>query len=158
VTVRAWRIVQSRFAAAAFSGEGARQAGGRWNSPATAMVYTAGDESLAILEMLVHLHDRDQLRRYELFEVRFDLALVTTTDPTTLPRTWRRSPPGRPTQRVGDRWIAAGTSAVLRVPSVLVASEWNYLLNPAHNDFPKIAIGPARPVRLDPRLIPSAER
>ena len=53
--IRAWRIVKTRYSADAFSGEGARLYGGRWNSPGVAMVYTAGSKSLATLEVLVHL-------------------------------------------------------------------------------------------------------
>ena len=40
--VTAWRIVATRFASGAFSGEGAWAEGGRWNSPGVRMVYTAG--------------------------------------------------------------------------------------------------------------------
>lgn len=151
--IRAVRIVEAPFAAAAFSGEGARRAGGRWNSPGTAVIYTAGSESLAILEMLVHLQSHELLKRYVLFEVSFDERLLRAIDPGALPKTWRKSPPGAAVQRVGDAWVASGVSAILRVPSVLVPREWNYLLNPAHRDFKQIRIGPRQPVRFDPRLV-----
>ncbi|MBX9737808.1 MAG: RES domain-containing protein, partial [Phycisphaerales bacterium] len=39
MTARAFRIVQSRFKQDAFSGEGARIHGGRWNSPGIPAVY-----------------------------------------------------------------------------------------------------------------------
>ena len=48
-----WRLVTPRFARTAFSGEGARLYGGRWNRKGVPMVYTAGSLSLAVLEMLV---------------------------------------------------------------------------------------------------------
>jgi RES domain-containing protein len=153
VTVNAWRIVKSKHAAGAFSGAGARKAGGRWNSPGWPVVYTAGSQSLAILEMLVHLQAQELLRRYVLFPVTFDEALITTVDPSTLPKSWRNSPPPASVQRIGNDWLTCADTAILRVPSVLVPSEWNYLLNPAHADFPKIIIGVRTPVRFDPRLI-----
>jgi RES domain-containing protein len=153
VTVRAWRIVQAEHAATAFSGDGARKHGGRWNSPGLPVVYTAGSISLAMLEMLVHLPSQALLKRYVLFEVTFDEALVTAIDPQTLPRTWRTFPPPAAVQQIGDAWLPAEGSAVLRVPSVLVPDESNYLLNPAHRDFARITIGPKQPARLDPRLI-----
>ena len=151
--IRALRIVGAAFAAAAFSGEGARRAGGRWNSPGTAIIYTAGSEALAILEMLVHLQSQELLKRYVLFEVIFDETLLTVADVAALPQTWRESPPAPALQQVGDAWIASAGSAILRVPSVMVPTEWNYLLNPAHPDFQQITIGPKQPVRFDPRLI-----
>lgn len=153
MTIHAWRIVKARHAAQAFSGEGARQSGGRWNSPGVAVVYAAGSASLAMLEVLVHLQSQELLKKYVLFEVTFDESLLTTIDLKSLPRTWRRSPPPTAAQHVGDQWITGGASAVLRVPSTIVLGEWNYLLNPAHKDFSSIAIGPRQPARFDPRLI-----
>jgi RES domain-containing protein len=51
-----WRLLTARFAHPrenAFTGEGARLCGGRWNRKGVAMVYTAGSRSLATLEMPV---------------------------------------------------------------------------------------------------------
>src|SRR5204863_6047762 len=55
VKVRAYRIFKPKHAATAFTGEGARLYGGRWNNKGTPMVYTAGSRALAALEMLVHV-------------------------------------------------------------------------------------------------------
>ena len=51
----AWRIVQAHVADRAFTGEGARRYGGRWNSKGFAVIYTSSSISLAILEVLVHI-------------------------------------------------------------------------------------------------------
>ncbi len=153
MTVRAWRITKAKHAATAFTGGGAKASGGRWNSTGTAIVYTASSASLAILEMLVHLQAPDLMKRYVIFEVTFDESLATTFDPARLPRIWRRSPTLKTNQQIGDTWAATGNSAVLRLPSVIVPSEWNYLLNPAHHDFSKIMISPKQPINFDPRLI-----
>lgn len=103
--------------------------------------------------MLVHLEAQDLLRRYVLFEVTFDESLVTSPERGDLPRGWRNSPPPVTVQELGDRWLEAGRSAVLRVPSVIVPTEWNYLLDPMHADFGRIVIGPKRAVQFDPRLV-----
>lgn len=153
MTVSAWRIVKARLAHQAFSGAGARKAGGRWNSPGTPVVYAADSASLAMLEMLVHLQSQELLRQYVLFELQFDESLVKTVDLKTLPRTWRKSPPPPAVQQIGDLWVAGGESAVLKVPSVIVPDGGNYLINPAHADFPSIAIGPRQPTKFDPRLL-----
>ena len=153
MTLSAWRIVKAKHAASAFSGIGARLAGGRWNSPGHPVVYTAASASLAMLEMLVHLQSEELLKRYVLFEVTFDDSLVTTVVPTSLPKTWRKSPPPAALQRIGYAWLAAGTSAILRVPSVIVPAEYNYLLNPAHADFGRIAIGPKMSAQFDSWLV-----
>ncbi|MFA7236300.1 MAG: RES family NAD+ phosphorylase [Phycisphaeraceae bacterium] len=153
MTIHAWRIVKAKHAAAAFTGDNARRFGGRWNTPGVAMIYTAGSASLAMLEMLAHLQSHELLNHYVLFEVIFDEALATAVDIATLPKTWRKSPPPIAIRRIGDGWVGMGGSAVLKVPSVIVPTESNYLINPAHSDFAKITIGPKQPVRFDRRII-----
>ena len=158
MTVRAWRIVKSKRAATAFLGEAAKRTGGRWNSPGTPMVYVAGSTSLAMLEMLVHLQARELLTRYALFEISFDEALIKPIDRKGLPRNWRKSPSPSVLQEVGDEWVARLESAVLKVPSAVVPTEWNYLLNPLHPEFGRIAIGPKKAVRFDSRLVRTTGR
>jgi RES domain-containing protein len=150
--IRAWRIVKTRHSADAFSGEGARLFGGRWNSPGIAMVYTAGSTSLATLELLVHLNT-SVLPPYSICPVDFDASLIEILDPATLPRDWRQSPPPISLQTIGDDWISRGSSVVLRVPSAVIESENNYLINPAHKDFKKLVIGSMEVFDLDPRFI-----
>jgi RES domain-containing protein len=153
MTVRAWRITKAKHAAMAFSGSGAKAFGGRWNSPGIPAVYCAASTSLAILEMLVHLEASELMRRYVSFEVTFDESLVTAIDIAALPKNWRKSPIPTSVQAVGDQWLADAPSAILQVPSAIVPNEWNYLLNPAHPDFAKIALGPKHPLNFDPRLL-----
>ena len=148
----AWRIVKSKHAAAAFDGEGARTFGGRWNSRGTALVYLAESRALALLEVLVHLHDAALLEHYVRFEVTFQGRLCARLDPAELPSDWRAQPAPVALARLGDEWVASRRSVLLRVPSVIVPEEHLVLFNPAHPDVGELAIGPAEPVRLDPRL------
>jgi RES domain-containing protein len=150
--ISSWRIVKARYAAAAFDGEGAKRSGGRWNSPGRRVIYTSATASLAILEILAHLGSARALTAWVLIECRFEPQLMTSIDPSTLPPQWQRYPAPAGVQTLGDRWIEAGISAVLAVPSVLVPQEKNYMLNPAHPDFARIEILPAVPFALDARL------
>lgn len=151
-SISAWRIVKQKLARSAFSGEGARLYGGRWNSPGRSLVYTSESRALALAEILVHLEFPGALSRYVVFEVEIDQSTVTALDPGELPKNWRAEPAPRRLQAIGDGWIASGTSAVLRVPSAVVAGEFNYLLNPLHPDFSRLVIhGPER-FSIDRRL------
>ncbi|NBB99332.1 MAG: RES domain-containing protein [Bacteroidetes bacterium] len=96
-----WRIVKPQYAEDAFSGEGARRAGGRYNSPGTAMVYTSESLALAQLEMLAHLPTDRLLERYIAFraEIPEDQTLIPRR--AKLPSTWRASPAPRAVQEVG---------------------------------------------------------
>ncbi len=149
----AYRIVQARYAATAFDGEGARLNGGRWNSMGTSMVYASSSLSLATLEMLVHVEDISVIYgRYVVIPITFDTSLVRQLGAGKLPVLWNAPQPISETQVLGDQWIAARSSAVLEVPSAVTEDEVNYLLNPAHTDFARISIGAAVVFKPDSRL------
>jgi len=148
----AWRIVKEKYAADAFSGEGARLYGGRWNSPGTRMVYAAESRALAMLEMLVHLDAPGLLHKYVLIAVEMDVALIVSLDRGILTENWKDDPAPAEAQRIGDRWAKGGSSVALAVSSVLVPEEFNFLLNPVHPDFSKLRISEPRAFQFDPRL------
>ena len=145
---RAWRIVKQNHADTAFDGNGARLYGGRWNSLGLRLIYTGGSLSLASLEILVHLNPRVSFN-YVAIPVDFDPELVETIVPASLPAEWRDEPPPPATKIIGDSWVRQARSAILEVPSVIIPSELNYLINPAHPDFTKIVIGKPQPFSLD---------
>jgi len=152
LNLTAWRIVKRKFRKTAFTGDGARRYGGRWNSKGVAVVYVAQSQSLAALEMLAHLDSGGLLHYYIAIRVSFDSRLVGDVDVSSLPKNWTTYPAPRSLRAIGDNWVSSGKSAVLRVPSVLVPSESNFLLNPRHPDFTKLVIGEPLRFRLDPRL------
>jgi RES domain-containing protein len=103
--------------------------------------------------MLVHLDSAELLNRYVLFEVSMDQSYVDSLDTGNLPKNWKASPAPAKLQAIGDDWVASGRSAVLRVPSILVPGEFNFLLNPRHRDFPNLRIGNLTRFHFDPRLM-----
>lgn len=149
--VRAFRVVKKRWAKTAFDGEGARLQGGRWNSPGLPAVYCAGHVSLAILEVVVHA-DLALAPHYVVIPVDFDEALVEVLDATRLPASWRRHPAPAAIVALGDEWLREVRSAVLRVPSVVVPAEPNFILNPLHPAFREIEIGKPEVLKVDARL------
>ncbi|MBI4470576.1 MAG: RES family NAD+ phosphorylase [Acidobacteria bacterium] len=148
----AWRLIKTKYLETAWDGEGAKQSGGRWNSVGVPVVYTSGTLSLALVEILVHLPS-GVLPAYSAVPVEFEKSLVRAVDLKDLPSDWRESPAPSGTRAMGDRWIADGKSAVLRVPSVVVPNESNYILNPNHPDFPQIRIGAPISFPFDSRLL-----
>lgn len=148
----AWRITKRKHARNAFDGAGARKYGGRWNSPGAAVVYTAQSQSLAVLEILVHLNGPELLERYVLIPVEIDDSRVEKIAISELPRNWQAHPAPKGLSAIGDRWLEAGGSVVLEVPSALLPAESNFLLNPNHSDFPKLTIGDPVPFQFDLRI------
>ena len=70
-----------------------------------------------------------------------------------LPDNWRQYPAPEELARLGTGWVEGGTTAVLAVPSAVIPSERNYLINPAHRDFGRIRIGVPQLFVFDPRLL-----
>lgn len=149
-----WRLTHERFADSAFSGEGARQYGGRFNSPGTAVVYASESFALALLETLTGLERYRQLRSYVFFRAHLAGERVSEVSETGLPDGWDQHPPPSQAQQMGDRWASSGKSVALRVPSVVVPYSDNYLLNPAHPSFEDVEIGAGESLPVDPRLVP----
>lgn len=151
--IQAFRLCKSKHVSTAFTGEGARLNGGRWNSPAVAMVYTSGSLSLATLEILVHLEDSAVFARwFSWMPVAIPEIHLEYLDLSTLAARWNDDELNISSRSVGDTWIRSSRSAALAVPSVVTPGEWNYLLNPAHPGFREIQIGEARKFQPDPRL------
>jgi RES domain-containing protein len=151
--LKAWRICKR--AHAAFDGEGARKAGGRWNPRGVAVVYVSETLSLAALELLVHADPALLPEDLVAIEAEIPEAVrVRRLDPEKLPRGWRRHPPPEALARLGGEWANKLETAVLSVPSALVPRERNFVLNPGHPEFRRIRVGKPEPFGLDARLGP----
>jgi len=69
-----------------------------------------------------------------------------------LPGKWNSIPHSHSTQVIGDKFVAEGKFPVLKVPSVVVPGDFNYLLNPNHPGFNKVKIKSIEPFNFDERL------
>lgn len=134
------------------SGNGGIRAAGRWHSRGKRIVYLADHPANALLEMLVHL-DRDIIpTTYRLLKVAVPEAVaIQDINERPLPSDWRSHP--AITRELGDLWLDHSSSALLRVPSVIVPSAWNFLLNPVHPDAARVAIDEVVNAPFDPRLL-----
>ncbi|GMV94755.1 MAG: hypothetical protein AMXMBFR82_45330 [Candidatus Hydrogenedentota bacterium] len=153
MTIHAWRLVKAHRANDAFSGEGASRYPGRWNRRGVPVVYTAGSLSLAALEVLANLDDASLITDYVSIPVSFDERLCQNLDTRRLPNDWRSNPAPTATRDVGSEWALSGASCILRVPSAIIPSEFNYLINPGHRDFTRIKVGATTDFTWDNRLI-----
>jgi len=65
------------------------------------------------------------------------VAEIKTKD---LPRAWRTHPAPRRLQELGNEWLDRGRTAILKVPSALVPTESNFLINPTHRGFSDLRV------------------
>ncbi len=135
------------------TGKGAEKAGGRWNSKGQAMLYTSESRSLCTAEIAVHT---------PLGNIPLDYFLITIEIPDTidineleivdLPIDWKAIPHSNSTQLIGDKFLEDGKYLLMKVPSVVVQGDFNFLINPAHKLFSKISIFKTEQFEFDERL------
>ena len=154
--ILAWRIVNARNAATAFSGDGSRRSGGRWNSRGYRAVYLADSLALATLEVMVHGVSYETLQDYVCIVATIPKKIIQEVDLKSLPRNWREDLPPAEVRALGDRWLKEQKSAALKVPSAVVPVEFNYVLNPRHEDFEKIEMAEPLSLAFDKRLFGGA--
>jgi len=118
------------------------------------MVYCASTVSLAALQSLVHV-DPDLVPN-DLVVLELLLPATAPTDTWTvadLPPDWRATAAPATCHALGDAWIARAASLALWVPSVLIPTEQNVLLNPAHAAMADVRVASVTPFQFDPRLL-----
>ena len=152
MTRTGWRIVPADKALTAFDGEGAKLYGGRWNPVGVPMVYGSEHQSLAALEVRVHIDKTSMRKIYKSFAFHFEADLMEILPLGALPKGWMQEPPPPSLQKLGGHWATSGRSVILAVPSVIIPGELNYLVNPRHPDFGKIRIDPPTDFAFDLRL------
>ena len=105
------------------------------------MIYTAQSRALACLENLVHRsgEGNNALYKVMLIEVPDTLA-IENLDIKKLKKDWYSMNNYPYCQALGDKWLQDAATAILKVPSVIIKEEFNYLLNPSHPDFKSVKL------------------
>lgn len=154
--IEAWRIEKEKYAYdknVAFSGEGAAGSGGRWNHIDIPVVYMSSHLSLAALERFVRMGPEGKHLRLVYFRLEIPNNIIKAVELNDLPLNWRSVPPINTTKDFGTQWVKEGRSAILRVPSVIIPIEYNFVLNPHHPDFKSsIKIDDPKPFSYDHRM------
>jgi RES domain-containing protein len=145
-----WRISKHD----SLNGEGGLRADGRWHTRGRPLVYCSESPAAALLELLVRLEvaPDDAPLRYRLLRIAApdDLAVDRPPDPP-LGRHWARR--RLATQAIGDTWLAARRSPLMRVPSAIVPETSIFLLNPVHADAARVIVASVSEHELDSRLV-----
>lgn len=133
------------------SGTGAKLFGGRWNSPGLPALYTTEHISLAVLEVLVHIKAYRRPLDYHLISIEIpDTTDAVTIDQHKLKKNWKDD--AAYGQFIGDEFLQAGQSMILRVPSAIIPEEYNLVINPSHPGAGKIKIRESKIFIFDKRL------
>ena len=154
--MRVFRIERKKYLNETLSGKGsALSNASRWNSKNTFIVYTAETRALSLLEISVHLDLKSELPK-DRFIVEIDIPdniKIQILNLKDLPESWNTKPPALESQFIGDDFIRNADAAVLQVPSAIIPEEYNYLINPNHQDSSSIKVVKTTKLRFDERLL-----
>lgn len=112
------------------TGEGARLFGGRWNNRLVPCIYTSESRALAVLEFTVNIKIDDIPRALCIVTFKIDDKAVLSVSEPELPGNWKDSPVPRHTQNFGSALLLKANAQVIKIPSVIIPGEFNYLINP----------------------------
>ena len=133
------------------SGTGARLKGGRWNHPGIAILYTSWSVSLALLEVLANALTLEYLQRIQLIKIDVpDDLPVYEIKLSDLRKQWWND--FEYTQWLGSDIIKSASPLIIKCPSAIVETEYNFLINPANDSFKKLKYKTEIDFRFDERL------
>jgi len=125
----------------------------RWNTAGQYIIYTAATASLACLENVVHRGAEGLQAPFKLMRLDIpDQVLIEEVPAAMLPPDWQQVTSYPQCQEIGSAWYQLRRSAVLKVPSAIIASEANYLLNTGHPDFSQVKLLSTEDFIFDPRI------
>ncbi len=134
-------------------GTGARVYGGRWNHPGNPVVYSSGSRSLAALEFLVHVPMALAPTSLSITEINIQENVDRKTiGENSLPANWRDYPAPEQLANIGTTWIKSKSTLLLDVPSAVMESEVNSLINPLHPDMKFVNLVKTEKFSFDSRL------
>ncbi len=122
------------------SGTGARINGGRWNLIGVDCLYTSESRALAVLEYTVNVNIYSIPWALSITSIDISKISFRELNESELPGDWKKYPAPVSTQIFGSDLLKKAAFAVLKVPSIVVPNEFNYMLNPIHPDFRKFGI------------------
>lgn len=145
-----YRITQHKYAKD-LMGNGARLYGGRWNSEGLYALYTSSTRALALLEILVHTSFRHiEAKQYSILTITIPNPVEFAITELDSSEEWKQNMDV--TQGIGNRFLRSNNSLLLRVPSIVVEQEYNYLLNPMHPSMEDVRITATLPLYIDNRF------
>lgn len=126
----------------------------RWNKDSEFVIYSGESRSLAMLESIVHRSIHTGLE-YETMVISISINDddIIVVDKNELPKNWRDVQAYPKLQEYGSKWYQRKKSLVLKVPSVIVPEEFNFIINTSHPFYTsKIKLFDREKFILDKRL------
>jgi len=135
------------------SGTGAAINGGRWNDVGSFVLYTGESIEIALLETIVHTPPM-LVPNLFVVTIKFPKSILKI-EHNTLPKNWFKPNAPKSLLEISYNWLKSGEFLALKVPSSVVHSSNNYILNCAHPKYKEVKIIETKPLYYDPRIAKS---
>lgn len=145
-----YRIAGSKYAHD-LSGMGAALFGGRWNKKGIPVLYTSENQALSLLETVVNTPPM-LIPPMELLILRIPDDSIAEIQADALPKNWFKYPAPTILAEMGSKWAVQESTVALKVPSSIISSSFNYLLNCRHPRFSEVELLSREIFHFDPRL------
>ena len=133
------------------SGYGAAIYPGRWNKKGTLVLYTGESKEIALLENIVHIPPM-MTPELDILTIEIPDDSITVLTPEDLPSNWYQYPAPTVLSDIGQKWVDNGKTVALKVPSSIIHSAYNFILNCKHKDYAKVKIISQKKFYFDSRL------
>lgn len=135
------------------TGTGARLFGGRWNPQGFSCIYTSNHISLALLEKYVHASFKENMERIALLKIEIpeEAGLIFHTDEKLLKPNFTDDISY--SQFIGKQILEDLSVTAFTVPSAIIPSERNIIINPLATRFDLIKFSEPIDFSTDFRLL-----
>lgn len=151
VSMKVFRILGKKYAKD-ISGIGAATFGGRWNKKGTPVLYTGESKEIALLETIVHT-PLMLIPKLSILTIEIPDNSITKIRIDELPDNWYYYPAPTILSEIAEDWVINKKTIALKVPSCIIHSAHNYILNCSHKNFGKIKLLDIKDFHFDTRLI-----
>lgn len=140
-----WRLYRAAHGPG-LDGAGGRHAAGRWHRVGRHVVYFGASAAIVVLEKLAHVDPGTLPGDLLLGRFSGELSVEAISEPLDLADLTA-------CRARGERFLEGARACALRVPSVVLPEETNYMVNAAHPGAAKIRLVSQRTFFFDERLI-----
>jgi RES domain-containing protein len=116
------------------------------------MLYTSQSRALCTAEIAVHTPMGILPDDYVLVTLEIPGHSIYSISTSDLPKDWKAIPPAPSTRWLGDQFIKNKKFLSMKVPSIVVQGEYNFLINPWHGRMKEVEIIATEPFEFDTRL------
>lgn len=122
------------------TGEGSKLSGGRWNHIGISCLYTSESRALSVLEYSANVALDLLPNSLSFISIEIPDNSLTEFSLSDLPNDWKNPVSPLSTKNFGTLLFKKAEYLALKIPSVIVSQEFNYLINPTHPDISRVTI------------------